>query len=307
MRKILLGLGFSLVAFAVSAQIVPSPPGSGGGGGGVTAVACPNGTITTSGTCNPIASGGVSGDVVTASGTTTVQDSGTLLSALAPLAGPAFTGNPTAPTQAGSDNSTRLATTAYVQGAVAGGGATIHGTPTAGHCASWFSASAVQDAGSACGSGGAAYASLDTPITSTLTGPASTSVVTMAGMAASANGCSPCTITPSATGKVLITITAFSYNNGDSVAADGINAQMYYGTGTPPSNGAAVTGTAVGASMSASNPVSLTATYRSQLSSTVLLTGLTTSTAYWFDYGQEAVGHTGFQISRVHITAAELP
>jgi hypothetical protein len=33
----------------------------------------------------------------------------------APLVSPAFTGNPTAPTQATSDNSTRLATTAFVQ------------------------------------------------------------------------------------------------------------------------------------------------------------------------------------------------
>lgn len=37
-----------------------------------------------------------------------------LVGAYAPLASPAFTGNPTAPTQAASNNSTRLATTAYV-------------------------------------------------------------------------------------------------------------------------------------------------------------------------------------------------
>jgi hypothetical protein len=38
----------------------------------------------------------------------------------ADLASPAFTGNPTAPTQISSDNSTRLATTAFVQNAVSG-------------------------------------------------------------------------------------------------------------------------------------------------------------------------------------------
>jgi hypothetical protein len=37
----------------------------------------------------------------------------------APLASPAFTGSPTAPTQAAGNNSTRLATTAYVQGELA--------------------------------------------------------------------------------------------------------------------------------------------------------------------------------------------
>lgn len=38
----------------------------------------------------------------------------------APLAGPAFTGNPTAPTQTAGDNSTKLATTGFVQTAISG-------------------------------------------------------------------------------------------------------------------------------------------------------------------------------------------
>lgn len=42
--------------------------------------------------------------------------------ALAGLASPALTGNPTAPTQTAGDNSTKLATTAYVDAAVAAGG-----------------------------------------------------------------------------------------------------------------------------------------------------------------------------------------
>src|ERR1017187_2021095 len=40
----------------------------------------------------------------------------------APLTSPAFTGNPTAPTQAALNNSTRLADTAYVDAAVTAGG-----------------------------------------------------------------------------------------------------------------------------------------------------------------------------------------
>lgn len=44
------------------------------------------------------------------------------LALLAPLASPALTGNPTAPTQAPGDNSTKIATTAYVEAAVAAGG-----------------------------------------------------------------------------------------------------------------------------------------------------------------------------------------
>lgn len=49
------------------------------------------------------------------------------LAAKAPLASPAFTGNPTAPTPAASDNDTSIATTAYVQTELA----SFSGTPTA--------------------------------------------------------------------------------------------------------------------------------------------------------------------------------
>lgn len=51
------------------------------------------------------------------------------LAAKAPLASPAFTGNPTAPTQAGGNSSTRLATTAFVQGELAADPLTAKTTP----------------------------------------------------------------------------------------------------------------------------------------------------------------------------------
>ena len=47
----------------------------------------------------------------------------TALDAKAALASPAFTGTPTAPTQAPGNNTTRLATTAFVQAAISGAGA----------------------------------------------------------------------------------------------------------------------------------------------------------------------------------------
>lgn len=46
----------------------------------------------------------------------------TSIANLAPIASPAFTGVPTAPTAAGGTNTTQLATTAFVQNAVSGGG-----------------------------------------------------------------------------------------------------------------------------------------------------------------------------------------
>lgn len=48
-------------------------------------------------------------------------DNGTAFRALAPLDSPAFTGNPTVPTQTAGDNSTKAASTAYVDAAVTAG------------------------------------------------------------------------------------------------------------------------------------------------------------------------------------------
>jgi hypothetical protein len=76
--------------------ILVPPPGSGGGGGG----------------------GGVWGQI-----TGNIQNQGDLQSefgAYAPLASPALSGTPTAPTATGGTNTTQLATTAFVAAAVAG-------------------------------------------------------------------------------------------------------------------------------------------------------------------------------------------
>lgn len=59
-----------------------------------------------------------------------ITDLATALAAKAPLASPALTGNPTATTQAAGDNSTRIATTAFVTTAVANG---ISGKADASH------------------------------------------------------------------------------------------------------------------------------------------------------------------------------
>ena len=47
------------------------------------------------------------------------------LSGVAPLASPSFTGTPTAPTAASGTNTTQIATTEFVQSAVASGGMTV--------------------------------------------------------------------------------------------------------------------------------------------------------------------------------------
>lgn len=73
------------------------------------------GILTTASTSIP------AGDIPIFTGTgVVVQDSGTLLSALAQLASPAFSGVPTTPTAASGTNTTQVASTAFVTGAITG-------------------------------------------------------------------------------------------------------------------------------------------------------------------------------------------
>lgn len=58
-------------------------------------------------------------------------DNGTAFRALAPLDSPAFTGNPTVPTQTAGDNSTKAASTAYVDAAVTAGSVPNNGVTNA--------------------------------------------------------------------------------------------------------------------------------------------------------------------------------
>ena len=113
------------------------------------------------------------------------------------------------------------------------------------------------------------------------------------------------TIKPTASGKVLITITgSITGNNNGNTAA---SVQIYYGTGSvPTASESSVTagGTAVGAvetnGGSTSTPFSCTA----------LVSGLSTSTTYWIDAGvnssNSGSGHN-VSISNATVTAVELP
>lgn len=85
-------------------------------------------------------------------------------------------------------------------------------------------------------------------------------------------------LTPSSTGNIRVRIDLLSKN-----AASGIlnTIQLYYGTGSAPTNGAALTGTAV-----LSQPVLATSPAANGLTPAPVeaeITGLTLSTAYWFD------------------------
>lgn len=91
---------------------------------------------------------------------------------------------------------------------------------------------------------------------------------------------STCTYTPRGSGKLLVNISACVKTN---TALVSFTAGPRYGTGTAPANGVAVTGTAFGA---AAGDISTRGTGTGSyvpISWTVLLTGLTRGTAYWFD------------------------
>jgi hypothetical protein len=86
-------------------------------------------------------------------------------------------------------------------------------------------------------------------------------------------------ITPAVSGKIVLTINGTIAN---SNASDGAKVQLSYGTGTAPVNGAAITGTQVGAFLNVTNNAN-TAALKVPYSVTAVITGLTVGTAYWLD------------------------
>lgn len=91
-------------------------------------------------------------------------------------------------------------------------------------------------------------------------------------------------LTPTGTGKVRITLTGSYLQNTN---ADGGKFQLYYGTSTAPANAAALTGTTAGNIISWN--VTTAASARHAFCLTAIVSGLTLSTAYWFDVGLAAV------------------
>ena len=109
---------------------------------------------------------------------------------------------------------------------------------------------------------------------------------------------STATITPAATGRVMITVSGDDTDNGTAAIE---HIQLLYGTGTAPSNGAAQSGTAAGNSIQSKT----TAGYPTPFSITWVATGLTLSTAYWIDLSiyNSAAGSTVVQ--DLSVTAVE--
>jgi hypothetical protein len=90
-------------------------------------------------------------------------------------------------------------------------------------------------------------------------------------------------VTPKLAGTVRISACGDVTN---SASGDGASTTLYYGTGTAPANGAALTGTAVG---SAHKFVSAAATEKVPFCNSWTVSGLAVGTAYWIDLDVAAI------------------
>ncbi len=134
------------------------------------------------------------------------------------------------------------------------------------------------------------------------TGPGSTVSYSMQGMGA--------TITPGFTGRIDVNYNA-NLVTSDTAAGDGISFEFYYGTGSPPANGAATTGTLVSIGPNPPNMVwtipstAIAADVSVPVSKSFIVAGLTLGTTYWFDAAAIALGATGTSASNAMIVLQE--
>jgi len=113
------------------------------------------------------------------------------------------------------------------------------------------------------------------------------------------------TITPTRSGKVLVTISGDMDNSGSGNA---VTAQIRTGTGAAPTNGAALTGTTRSANIRAENPIVTLANplCRFPFSIQAYVSGLTLNTAVWLDLGVSAQGGGNARVRNLTVTAVEL-
>ena len=119
----------------------------------------------------------------------------------------------------------------------------------------------------------------------------------------------PWALTPQVTGRVLIMISG---SMGTASTGETCGVTLYYGTGTAPSNGAAITGTAIGTILTF---VTLTNMLRSPFAAHAIVTGLSVpsidangqtraATPVWFDVAAKASAGT-VTLTLLNLTAFE--
>jgi hypothetical protein len=104
------------------------------------------------------------------------------------------------------------------------------------------------------------------------------------------------TITPGGT-KLDIDIEGIIASSGNQAWT----LQIRYGTGTAPTNGAAVIGTAAG------TKIGMTATITCPFALNAIISGLTPGTAYWIDVAFSIAGGSTLTPTKINIAAHDLP
>jgi hypothetical protein len=129
--------------------------------------------------------------------------------------------------------------------------------------------------------------------------PASTTTYTMQGLAGS--------VTPVLTGAVLVIISGVVLAS-TVTAGDGIEWQISVGSGTAPTNGAALTGTQYGQPQPSKNPATvIAADVAVPFSTQAVVAGLTKTTPYWIDLAAKSLGTASSgSLANVSISAIEL-
>ena len=117
-------------------------------------------------------------------------------------------------------------------------------------------------------------------------------------------------ITPQATGRIFYCVSG---SMGNDTTGDGVGITLYYGTGTAPGNGAALTGTAIGTILVFT---ALTGMLRSPFSAQAIITGLAvpaitsagrtgTAVPVWLDLAIKAVTGGTADVTLLNVSAFE--
>jgi hypothetical protein len=109
-------------------------------------------------------------------------------------------------------------------------------------------------------------------------------------------------ITPVRSGKVFVSIMGRMGNN---AAGSGVYVRIYYGTGTPPANGVAITGTPIGAPTGFGTEPAAGSNW--SFNCTAVITGLTLGVTIWLDLSQAAVTSGTASANNISVCAYELP
>lgn len=113
-------------------------------------------------------------------------------------------------------------------------------------------------------------------------------------------------ITPSKSGKIMIIVSGNILASGIG-GGSGAKTQIRYGTGTAPTNGAALTGTAIGNISQIVNPtLALLAPGSGNFTCNAIVSGLTLGTTYWLDQSLARVTSGTATITNISISVVEL-